>query len=233
MSGRDFVTSLQKGLEVLGQLLNEPTAQIGVMAMQWSRFLQQQPSVSPFYENVSNSAEKPALLHKPMAAHKLENFRTQLAQATEQNRIDLLETHVREQVARTLGKEVAALSTEKNIGFITLGFDSLTSIELRNSLQRSLECALPVTFAFDYPTVEAAVAYLTEKVLAPMAQATPNAIVTTARASLHVALPPNSPQKPDISTHLDETTKLLQEEPDSLAALIKKLSTQLNAPQNN
>lgn len=223
---------LQKGLEVLGQLLNEPAAQIGVMAVQWLRFLQQQKYVSPFYENFSKPAENLSLSHKPMAVSKLENFRTQLAQAVEQNRGELLETHVREQVARTLGKEVAALSTEKNIGFITLGFDSLTSIELRNSLQRSLECALPVTFAFDYPTVEAAVAYLAEKVLAPMAQATSNGNVTTARSSPHVAMPPNSRQKSDISNHLDETEKLLQEEPDSLAALINKLSTQLNAPQN-
>ena len=45
-------------------------------------------------------------------------------------------------------------------GFFELGMDSLTSAELRNRLQNSLACFLPPTIAFDYPTLEALVEYL-------------------------------------------------------------------------
>ena len=38
--------------------------------------------------------------------------------------------------------------------------DSLTSVEMRNKLQVSLECSLPTTLAFDYPTVTKLVDYL-------------------------------------------------------------------------
>ncbi len=46
-----------------------------------------------------------------------------------------------------------------------LGMDSLTSLELRNRLQTSLGYSMPLTLAFDYPTVEAFVDYLATEVL--------------------------------------------------------------------
>lgn len=46
-------------------------------------------------------------------------------------------------------------------GFI--GMDSLTSVELRHRLEKSLGCRLPVTTAFDYPTPEAVAGYLAEQ----------------------------------------------------------------------
>ena len=41
--------------------------------------------------------------------------------------------------------------------------DSLTSVELRHRLEKSLGCPLPVTTAFDYPTPEAVAGYLAEQ----------------------------------------------------------------------
>ena len=68
--------------------------------------------------------------------------------------------HVREEVAQVLGHKSAAVSQSQ--GLFEMGMDSLTSVELRNRLQNSLECSLPSTFAFDYPTVETLVDYLVE-----------------------------------------------------------------------
>ena len=45
--------------------------------------------------------------------------------------------------------------------------DSLTSIELRNRLQASLECSLSQTLAFDYPTLTTLVDYLGHEVYNP------------------------------------------------------------------
>jgi Phosphopantetheine attachment site len=38
--------------------------------------------------------------------------------------------------------------------------DSLMAVELRNSLQTSLDCSIPASLAFDYPTLETLADYL-------------------------------------------------------------------------
>ena len=66
---------------------------------------------------------------------------------------------VRQAVARVLG--IASPSQiSLSAGFFQLGMDSLTSVELRNHLQTRLECQLPSTLAFDFPTVEKLADYL-------------------------------------------------------------------------
>ncbi len=54
----------------------------------------------------------------------------------------------------------------RTTGFFDLGMDSLMATELHAALQRSLQCALPATLTFDYPTVRLLADYLTRHVLA-------------------------------------------------------------------
>jgi len=56
----------------------------------------------------------------------------------------------------------ASRRIDANTGFFEMGMDSLTSVELRNSLQSALGCSLSATVAFDYPTVSSLCAHLTE-----------------------------------------------------------------------
>jgi len=72
---------------------------------------------------------------------------------------DLLVSHVREQVAAVLGLDPVQLM-EPGQGFFRLGMDSLTTVELRGRLERSLGLRLPTTIAFEYPTVESLAAFL-------------------------------------------------------------------------
>jgi acyl carrier protein len=72
---------------------------------------------------------------------------------------------VRGQVAQVLGLPEGTLPPQEQ-GFFNLGMDSLLTLELRNRLQASLACTLPNTLTFNYPTIEALVAYLAEAVLA-------------------------------------------------------------------
>jgi hypothetical protein len=60
---------------------------------------------------------------------------------------------------------VPAAQLGRGRGFVDYGLDSLTSIELRNLLEVSLEAKLPQTIAFTYPTIEALSDYLIRNVL--------------------------------------------------------------------
>ena len=225
---------LQKGLDLFGELLNEPAAQIGVIPIQWTRFLDHQKGNSSFYEKFSKSSGKAQGSYDSMAASHTEDIQRKLKQAAVQERPKLLEAHLRSQIAQLLGINAADMPSEEGVGFVTLGLDSLTSIELRNSLQRTLNCSLPVTFAFDYPTIEIAVKYLTQIVLTSMEIAASQQ--TDSLSNILADTSQTSSQHLDTSslgTSLDNKTDVLDsamenDEDESLSTLIQKLSTHLD-----
>lgn len=212
---------LQKGLDLFGELLNEPVAQIGVIPIQWTHFLEHQKGNSRFYEKFFKSSRKVQSSDDSTAVSRVEDIQTKLKQAAVQDRPKLLEAHLRTQVAQLLGINVAELPNEEGVGFVTLGLDSLTSIELRNSLQRTLNCALPVTFAFDYPTLELAIECLTQIVLVPMERGALEQTEIGQVSSQNIA--PCSPE-----TRLDDAT-MQKDEDESLSTLLEKLSTYLDS----
>ncbi|MEU1282459.1 thioester reductase domain-containing protein [Streptomyces sp. NPDC005805] len=84
--------------------------------------------------------------------------------AAEQHRVVL--EFVAGETAGILGHpDPAALETEQP--FVKLGFDSLTSVELRNRLSAALGTTLPATVVFDHPSLSALAGFLRELLVAP------------------------------------------------------------------
>jgi acyl carrier protein len=80
----------------------------------------------------------------------------------------LLEAHFRDQVARVLRLDPAAIDPHQPVN--TLGLDSLTTLELKNALEASLGVSLPVTrFLKGASICGLASQVLTELLLSPSA----------------------------------------------------------------
>ncbi|MFE2753904.1 type I polyketide synthase [Actinosynnema sp. NPDC059335] len=91
----------------------------------------------------------------------------QLAALAPDERYDLLLDRVGAEVAAVLG---TSSPPEPTRPFTELGFDSLTSVELRNRLIAAIGTPLPATLVFDHPSPHAVAEHLSD-LLAPSAEA--------------------------------------------------------------
>ena len=143
----------QQGLKVLKQLLQQQASQTIVFPVDWATFLRQQPD-NPFFERLQPQTEtKPALTS---------SFLQQLASVSKDNQHHILQSHIREQIAKVLGySDPEDIDTQEK--FADLGMDSLMAVEFKNSLQASLGDAVSLTVAFDYPNVELLTNYIAQE----------------------------------------------------------------------
>ncbi|MCE7691963.1 SDR family NAD(P)-dependent oxidoreductase, partial [Streptomyces parvulus] len=96
------------------------------------------------------------------AAEQENDLPRRLSGLTEAERDALLLDLVRSQAAVVLGHD-GPDSVRADTAFNEAGFDSLTSVELRNRLREATGLKLPATLIFDYPTPQALAGYLREE----------------------------------------------------------------------
>jgi myxalamid-type polyketide synthase MxaB len=146
----------ERGLQLLGEIIEQDVAQVGVLPVDWSKFMEQFPRDFEF-----PLLDEFAATTEPTPAQKSE-FLQQLEAAVPSERPTLLMTHIRSQIAKILGLSSAEQIAPRQRLF-DLGLDSLMAIELKNKLEANLGQSLRSTLLFDYPTLEALVDYLAQE----------------------------------------------------------------------
>lgn len=136
------------GLEALGFALAQPWAQLGVSPMNWANFLREfHLEAVPFYQAFVTRGR---WQQSPAAT-----LRSRLSGKSLDEREALLLEHVRAQAVHVLGLKATGGGPviDDNRQLSEYGIDSLSAIELRNSLQLSTGQSLPATLVMECPTV--------------------------------------------------------------------------------
>ena len=137
-----------QALEALGELIRQST-QVGVVPIDWEKFTEE-IARQPFFQDFAVS---------PAHAQEPDNFLEGFQAAAPAKRRELVLHHTQLQIAKVLGLDPAA-PLDLDQSFLSLGLDSLTSVELRNNLQKSLSIPLPATMAYDHPDTAKLAAFL-------------------------------------------------------------------------
>ena len=136
------------------------SAQVGVIPINWKRFLQQNIS-SPFFNNFLSSESSLEKLQKSESSQS--QLLQQLKKASREQRLSILMGYLQVEVGKVLGLPKNQLPGLQQ-GFFDLGMDSLMTVELRNRLETSLEVSIPSTVIFEYPTIANLAEYLVGEV---------------------------------------------------------------------
>jgi acyl carrier protein len=195
----------ETGIALLERMLQDGSAQVGVVPVQWSRFLKRFASgrAPAFLADMEEAAGPVATTREAGPAEAAPDVRRSLDAATPEQRRELLAVFVAEAVHRVLGLE-ASEEVDARRPLNEQGMDSLMAVELRNRLKTALalERALPATLVFDYPTVDAITAYLLKDILFPKSE--------------EPATPPADQNVDDALSLLDNIEQLSDEEVERL-----------------
>lgn len=141
---------IDEALAALAQVLAGAPPHIAVMPFSLERWQAEVPDLDgqPWL-----FALRPAHSIRPSTAPR-GVVRARLTAAESESRArSILAEHLRTEAAQVLKRSGADIDARTPL--LTLGFDSLTGLELRRRLEVSLELALPATLIYDHPTLAA------------------------------------------------------------------------------
>jgi acyl carrier protein len=129
----------QLALEVMERLLRETTTQVAAIPVNWRQYRESYPAgtESGLLSELLNEAATGALQTvRPREKRKA------ILEAAPSERDQLLQTYVREQVARVLGLTASQMDVDQPL--TNLGLDSLMAVELKNRISLDLGINVPM-----------------------------------------------------------------------------------------
>ncbi len=158
-----------RGMALLERALQQPIAQLGILAIDWSKFFQQFPDglAAPFLAELARTVPLPpaATPERFPPSQRALDLLSQLTDGPVQQRQGLLITYLQLEVAAVLERDATWLA-DPQLGFFDMGMDSLMAVDLKNRIQAIAgDQSLPATITFEYPTIAALATYLLEDIL--------------------------------------------------------------------
>jgi NAD(P)-dependent dehydrogenase (short-subunit alcohol dehydrogenase family)/acyl carrier protein len=153
------------GLEALERLMVQAPPQVGVVAIDWRRYIDLSGGASSMLADLARPALEVEMPRADATRPPTVDLRERLRGVPAGHRRAIVLGEVREQIARGLGLDAAAVGERQP--FSELGLDSLLAVELRTRIAKhlGLERSLPATTLFDYPTLQALADHLISDVL--------------------------------------------------------------------
>ncbi|HEY7144627.1 MAG TPA: beta-ketoacyl synthase N-terminal-like domain-containing protein, partial [Streptosporangiaceae bacterium] len=161
---RGALPGMDPGLAVqaLGQALGGPDALLAVMDVDWAQFA----APSPFLRELPEAQRSDGDTGAGSGAGELSGneLARRLAGLPRTDQVRMLTDLIRAGAAAVLG-HASPEQVEAGRAFSDVGFDSLTSLEMRQHLNAATGLRLPATLLFDYPTPAVLAGYLHTELL--------------------------------------------------------------------
>jgi myxalamid-type polyketide synthase MxaD len=146
-----------RALEVLDRLLRQSSAQVAAVPVDWARYHEFYPAGTASLLLSELAHDQPG--NSAHTSHPgADKTRITLLAAQPAERLALLQSHLRELVARVLGLPASKLDVQQPLS--NLGLDSLMAVELKNRIAVDLGVNVPLVTFLSGPSVEQAAAQL-------------------------------------------------------------------------
>jgi acyl carrier protein len=152
-SGRQALEGLRgfsttEALEILGNLMRQDRAQVGVMRIDWDMWRSLYPSFtrSPMLSCITDALASPDFMQAKTSA-----IRDLISGSQPHDRKTILEDYLRDLVAKSLRMSAAKISTQQPLN--NLGIDSLTAIEVKRRVESDLGVIVPVVSLLQGPSI--------------------------------------------------------------------------------
>jgi polyketide synthase 12/epothilone polyketide synthase D len=195
--------TVRQALTLLERAMRRQAIQISVMRVNWAswRGLGVTGRVSPRFAHLLRQSEA-ATASTPQSLPTCDAIRAAAPEA----RLALLDTLIRDKVARVLGTSIDQLDRDKPL--LNLGIDSLMAVELRNWVEQELHVSVPIMELMRSPSL----ARLTDELLVQLNHP----------EGSEAAEPVSSGQAAHTSKN-GHSTKSLADKPEELLARIEEL----------
>jgi amino acid adenylation domain-containing protein/thioester reductase-like protein len=150
----------EQGLVVLEGLFPQDSTQVAVVPVDWRQYRQLYPagSDSPLFSQLASEEATP-----PLQGSQPGEKRNVFLAAEPEDRYQLLQSYLSEQVARVLGLSATRLDVQQPLG--NLGLDSLMAVELRNRIITDLGVNVPMGRFLQSPSIEQAATQVLEQLI--------------------------------------------------------------------
>jgi aryl carrier-like protein len=151
-------------MEALNRTLQKKPIQMGVMRMDWQKVAR---SISTAALSQRLSALAGASSLEQQGGEEGSRIREGLLHANPEEREEIVQTYIREQVARVLGASASKLDVDRPLN--ELGLDSLMGVELRNRVETDLALSLPMRELMQSPTINSLLRAVLSQLTTPAA----------------------------------------------------------------